>query len=157
MAKVKNRFTRLGRALSTSHHEPNAAMFKKRSRSISEILDSEQPSISSVLDGGQTRFGPPEESLVLIYHGYTCVDEPRSSKDVVLALRSIRTNYYSSKPVTLTYSNGTLRVAEGAGDGILVCPLHSIGLVSIVVFGCVVSNIHCVQYSCKLHTHLHCE
>ena len=140
MAKVRNRFTKLGRALSTSHHDTSSTASKKRSRSISEILDSDQPSLSSIIDGGSGLLGggaSREESLVLVYHGYTVVDEPRFSRDVLLALRSIRTTGSSSKHVTLTYSNGTLRVAEGAEEAILACPLHSVGVVSdVCVCGC---------------------
>ncbi len=136
MAKVKTRFNKISRALSTSNHE-SSTVFKKRSRSISEILDSDQPSLSSVIDGGGQQFDSSSlscsvagESMILLYKGYTCVEEPRSSKEVLLALRSIRTTNNSSKYVTLSYSNGTLRVAEGAQEAILACPLHSIGLVS---------------------------
>jgi len=155
MAKVRNRFTKLGRALSTSHHESSTAS-KKRSRSISEILDSDQrslsdqPSLSSMIDGGGGLRGGAsgEESLVLVYHGYTVVDEPRFNKDVLQALRSIRTTgYSSSKHVTLSYSSKTLRVAEGAEEAILVCPLHAVGVVSAVAV-LVVVCIHVARYSC---------
>ena len=58
------------------------------------------------------------------------MEEPRSSKSVVEALRSIRRDSLSSKHVSVSYGNGTLRVAEGTGEGILVCPLHSMATVS---------------------------
>lgn len=124
MAKVKNRFTKFGRTnrtFSTSNSDPAVSgAFKKRSRSISEILDSDHTPSSGLLSACHQ----------LTYHGYMCVDDPRSSKDVLNALRSVRGGLFNNKLVSLSFENGTLRVAEGSGDGILVCPLHSIALVS---------------------------
>lgn len=57
------------------------------------------------------------------------MDDPRSSKEVLSALRAVRGGMFNNKRVSVSYGNGTLRVAEGTGDGILVCPLHSVGLV----------------------------
>lgn len=93
-------------------------MVKKRSRSISEILESDYTPSSS----GQSLY-------LLTYHGYTCVDDPRSSKEVLSALRVVRGGMFNNKLVSVSHDNGTLRVAEGTGEGILVCPLHSVGLV----------------------------
>ena len=121
MDKVKHRFTKIGRTFSTSSHfDPSAPNpIKKRSRSISEILESDHTPSS-----GHT--GP----YLLTYHGYMCVEDPRSSKDVVHCLRAVRGSHFNDKLVSVSHSSGTLRVAEGTGEGILVCPLHSIGLVS---------------------------
>lgn len=58
------------------------------------------------------------------------MDDPRSSKDVVNSLRTIRGSSFNHKLVSVTYDQGTLKVADGDGEGILVCPLHSIGVVS---------------------------
>ena len=118
MEKVKSRISKMGRStrtFSTSNYDPSSPNpMKKRSRSISEILDSDHA---------------PSHGYQLTYHGYMCVDDPRSSKEVLSALRAVRGGSFNSKLVTVTYHNGTLRVAEGDGEGILVCPLHAIGVV----------------------------
>lgn len=120
MDKMKNRFTKIGRSnrtFSTSNYESSPHFIKKRSRSISEILESDHT--------------PSPGLHQLVYHGYICVDDPRSNKDVVSALRAVRGGLFYDKLVSVSHENGTLRVAEGSGDeeGILVCPLHSIALV----------------------------
>ena len=119
---LKSRFTKIrtNRTFSTSNHDPSSPNpVKKRSRSISEILDSDHTSSS-----------PGHSPYLLTYHGYMCVDDPRSNKEVLSGLRAVRGGMFNNKLVSVTHHSGTLRVAEGTGEGILVCPLHSIGLVS---------------------------
>lgn len=124
---MKSTFTKLGRAFSTSQYDPSTSGSKKRNRTASEILDSEHTHQTHAHPGGLNPLG---DFLLLVYHGYTLVEDPRSNKDVLAALRSIKEGSASSKHVSISYSNGTLRVAEGSGDGILVCPLHSVAMVS---------------------------
>lgn len=67
----------------------------------------------------------------LIYHGYMCVEDPRSSKEVLGALRAIRDGALTNnKPVNISLYNGTLRVSEGSGAGILECLIQSMAMVS---------------------------
>lgn len=122
MDKVKSHLNKIGgrpnRTFSTSNYDPSSSTaHKKRSRSISEMLES---------DSAPSASGHPHQ---LMYHGYMCVDDPRSNKEVISALRAVRGGMFNDKVVTLSHENGTLRVAEGSGDAILVCPLHSVALV----------------------------
>ena len=119
MDKVKSRFTKIGRPVrtfSTSNYDPSSPASKKRTKSMSS---------SEFLDSDHTP-SPPHQ---LTYHGYMCVDDPKSNKDVLNALRTARGSLFKNMVVTLSHGQGTLRVAEGSGDAILVCPLHSVALV----------------------------
>ena len=124
MDKVKNRLTKISRANRVPNFDPassSTSSLKKRSHSISGVLESDHTPSSPV---------PPPQQLQLLYHGYMCVDDPRSNKEVLGALRAVREGSNTHSPHSISYGNGTLRVAEGDGDALLVCPLHSVALVS---------------------------
>ena len=65
------------------------------------------------------------EAFILRYLGYSCIDDPRSTRDVQESITAVRESNAADKVVQLSFHKDSLVVLEGT-EKLLHSPLHSV-------------------------------
>ena len=85
-----------------------------RKRSISDLFEIHRASSPS-----QDRF----QDVYYSYMGFATIEDPKNSKELQVAIRTVKENTLAQKPARLALQDGSLNVLEINAKRILACPL----------------------------------
>ena len=88
-----------------------------RKRSISDMFE-----IHRAASPSQERV----QDVCYNYMGFATIEDPKSSKELQMAIRTVKETTLAQKPVKLVFQDGSLNVLEMNAERILACPLSYI-------------------------------